>query len=52
MRVLRLKPNFLSCICTKETIYTPKTGGFLDDSKLLDDHADRRQQNKDGSDGQ
>ena len=54
MRMLRLKPNFSSCICTKEkeTIYTPRTGGFLDDSKLLDDHADRRQQNKDGSDGQ
>ena len=52
MRMLRLNPNFSSCICTKETIYTPKTGGFLDDSKFLDDHADRRQQNKDGSDGQ
>ena len=52
MRMLRLKPNFSFCICTKKTIYTPKPGGFLDDSNLLDDHADRRQQNKDGSDGQ
>ena len=25
MRMLRLKQNFSSCICTKETTYTPKT---------------------------